>query len=231
MNQNSIRSLACCTLAVFVTCCACVETALSAVPVYTNRSLWEAAVGPRSFTENFEGFTDDINFSFTTTNAPNGFSLSHTGSFDTRNTIDVVPLEYVDGNGTNGASIHVNDVPLQTVDIVPDFDLAAFGFEVSSAFSADGAMVRAIGPGGTILATANLTNGIDDFFGFQATGSDRIIRLEIRSRELNPVAGEGFYMDNFAGVFVPEPGTLVMLTLAVALIACRRSAKRYCGAD
>ena len=83
----------------------------------------------------------------------------------------------------------------------------------------------------TILATANLTNGIDDFFGFQATGSDRIIRVEIRSRELNPVAGEGFYMDNFAGVFVPEPGTLVMLTLAVALIACRRSAKRYCGAD
>jgi hypothetical protein len=194
------------------------------VVTYTNRPAWEAAVGPRDFEENFESFASDIDFSFSSTSAPNGFSLSHSGSESFRNRIDVPPLEFADGNGTKGVSTFVGGGTGDEVTITPDLDLIGFGFEVSSAASGEGASVTAVGPGGMSQTTVSLTGGINDFFGFQATGGDRIVSIQLMGLG---GSGEGFYMDNMAGVFIPEPSTFVLLGMALAAVAGYRSRRQF----
>ncbi len=224
LSFESKRLLQCIALAGMLLVESLSVTAWSAVVTYNNRPLWEAAVGPRSFEENFEGFVADIDFSFSSTNAPNGFSLSHIGASDFRNLIDVPPLDFTDGNGTKGVSTYVDgDVGGDQVRITPDLDLIAFGLEVSSANTSEGARITTVGPSGINLTTVAFVNGINQFVGFQATGGDRIIRLDLTGAGGNVAAGEGFYMDNIAGVFVPEPSTFVLIGMACTLVAgsCR----------
>ncbi len=231
MRKTFIGPHAYCTAAVFGLLVSFPLTAWSAVSTYTNRSLWEAAVGPRSFEENFEGFTSDIDFSLAPTSAPNGFTLSHTGPNSFRNLIDVPPLEFGDGNGTNGVSTFVDRDGGDVVSIIPDFGLISFCLETSTAASGEGATITTVGPGGASLTTVALANSIDAFLGFQATGGDRIIRVDLMGLGDGSDAGEGFYMDNIAGVFVPEPTTLALLIVASLHLGCRRYTTRHISAN
>jgi hypothetical protein len=196
--------------------------ALGAITVYTNRPMFLTDAGPLTHTEDFQGFLSDIDFSSTTISDPNGFSIGHSGTDPFRNLIDVPPLDFADGNGTASISGFVNADGIDIVTMTPDAPAIAFGFDASGAASSEGVTVDVFGPGNVLLTTVNLTNGIDDFFGFITTGGDTITSLVLRGTTVVPgTGGEGFRMDNFA-ISIPTPGTLALLGLAGLISRGRR---------
>jgi hypothetical protein len=199
-----------------------VSSAHAGVQSYTDRAAWELVAGPLSFSEDFESFQTDIDFSFGTISDPMGFSLSHTGQDDFRNLIDVGPLDFSDGNGTNSISAFVDGDGGDVVTLTADSSLLAFGFDVSSAAGGEGASLELLGLGGTVLDSVTLTNGIDDFFGFTASGPDVITGVRISGMGDGSVGpGEGFRIDNVAGTMIPAPGAAAIFGVG-GLIASRR---------
>ena len=214
-----VRLVSAAALAVAIT-----APALAGVITYTDRASFLADAGPLDYTEDFEGFTFDIDYSFITISDPNGFSVGHSGPQDFRNLIDVPPFDFDDGNGTVSISAFVEGDDPNTVTLTPDLSAMAFGTDVSSAAGLEGAVMEVYNGGG-LLTSITLTNGIDDFFGFITNGGDEITHILIRAASANGnQGGEGFRMDNFVGVNIPAPGALALLALGA--VGIRRKRKR-----
>ena len=100
---------------------------------------------------------------------------------------------------------------------------SAFGADFSGAASGERAIIQVLGAGNTVLASAILTDGVDDFFGFTADGGDAIAGIRIVGMgDGNATGGEGFYIDNVAGVTVPAPAPMMLALLAGCGAVTRR---------
>ncbi|MAT69092.1 MAG: hypothetical protein CMJ58_06155 [Planctomycetaceae bacterium] len=207
-----VRRLTTCASALAVIAAAADASAV--VTSFDDRALWESTVGPRTFDEDFEAIPADIDYSFTTTSAPNGFVIEHRGGDDFRNLIDVTPLDYADGNGTNGVSAYVDGETGDEVWLTPDAPLTALGLNVSSAATGEGATITLIGPLGAVLTNLVLPGGIDAFVGFQTPASEPILDIQFAGNG-GVSGGEGFYLDNIGGIVIPEPAAMALACVGV----------------
>jgi hypothetical protein len=197
------------------------------ISFYSNRTSWETAIGSPGFTENFESFAADVDFSFGTTSLPNGFSLSHIGSNNFRNLIDVPPIGFGnESNGTSSASIYVNgDPPVDTVTITLDINAVAFGFDLSdvSGGGGEGSILSLSGSPAANATSMNIASGVSGFYGFIANGGDFINTAQLKGQG-NSSGGEGLFLDNFAGVSVPEPSLFALAAFGpIGICCCRRT--------
>lgn len=203
-------------------------SARGALVFYTDRATWEAAAGAASFTEDFSGFTDDTPFR-TSAVALNGMSIVQEGTGSFRNEVDVVPTVYTDNNGTNNASTFVNfpegGDPGTQVRITFNQANGAFGFETWNAASGEGAVLD-VYDGATLLGSHGLAGGDGAFLGYILSGGDSATSVLFVSASLSAGSGgEGFGLDNLAGVnAVPEPSALAIAigVLGLSLAGARR---------
>lgn len=204
-----------------------VQPAHSTVIVFTDRSLWEAAVGASSFTEDFQGFATDTVFRTSPLSA-NGFSIQQEG-FDHafRNMVDVPPTQFMDNNGTSGLALYTNfDAPATpgtTVGLTFNQPNIAFGGESTLSVTLEGAIIDVIS-GSTVLASIPLASGSNSFRGYLLTGGDTATSLVFRSAShVSGSGGQGFGYDNLAGVnAVPEPSTVIFSIIGCALLVFAR---------
>jgi hypothetical protein len=147
-----------------------------------------------------------------------------------RNLVDVPPLAFVDNNGTSNSSTYVNhddpasgDPGRQVRWVFADVNLA-FGFETWGAASGERVTVEVYN-GAVMLGSSDITNnGNGIFLGYELTAGDVATSVRWRSTNLTVgTGGEGFGMDNMAGVAVPEPGTLIGFAVGGALLLLRRA--------
>ena len=185
---------------------------------YTDRPAWEAAAGPPSYAVDFEGFTADIGFRFHPLRLA-GMTIQQEGAreFAFRNNVEVVPLEFSPNSGSNSASLFTDSAnPSDPVDVsvLITFNApnVAFGFESWGANDAEGAVLDVFS-GDTLLGSQALTNDPGAFLGYTLDFGDRATSVRFRSDRNLPYVGEGFYIDNLAGVVVPEPGTLALAVI------------------
>jgi len=192
------------------------------ITFYTDRPTWESAAGVASFTEDFSGFASDTEFR-TAAIALNGMSIWQEGSGTFRNTVDFPPLEYTPNSGSTSGSLFTNapESPDPGAQVRIAFDLLnlAFGFDSWDANSGEGALLE-VYDGMTLLGSQALTNLSGAFLGYLLDGGDTATSVRFVSNNLIAGGGgEGFYIDNLAGVAassVPEPATLALLGLGVA---------------
>jgi hypothetical protein len=197
---------------------------------FNDETLWSEAIGSEELIiEDFESYSVDESFVGSSTSTPNGFSVTHNGSRDFRNLIEVVPTVFNDGNGTNGLSLFVNYDGVDTIDFTFDSPLHAFAFDASSAAGSEGVVVELFNSSMTSLGSTILTNGIDDFFGFVVDGKDDIASATFSANILaDGDGGEGFYLDRILTqrvsptVEASSPATIGTLVLALLLLSFRR---------
>ncbi|MEL6499054.1 MAG: hypothetical protein AAF937_02510 [Planctomycetota bacterium] len=185
-------------------------------------------VSAQNFVEDFEGFVSDIDFSFGTTAAPNGFSLGHTGSTDFRNSIDTLPLDFSDGNSTNGVSGFVNFEGNDEVFITPDQPVTSLSFTFTDVGSGgvETGTILAIGAGGVLdsvpMPTESLTT-LNIPISFSASLADPILEIRfVGDGDDNLDGGVGFTFDNVSGTFIPAPSSAACLALAGLAMTRRR---------
>ena len=195
---------------------------------FTDAGSWTIAAGPLSFEENFDGFDSDIDFSFGTTDAPNGFSVSHSGATDFRNLIDVSPYDFeADSIGSNSIAAFVNLDDNDLVTIGPDENLSAFSFESSFASESEGVNALFFDQNDVLITNIVLSNITSDFVGVTTSNGTFISRIDFVADTLVVgTAGEGFRLDNISGVeanAIPEPSSFaIMAAMSLAVIWRRR---------
>jgi len=187
--------------------------AQGAITFHTNQAVWQAAAGPLSFTENFSGFAVDTQFRTAPLAIGGGTIVQEGADQGFRNIIDVVPLDFpLISSGTNSGSLFT-DIDTTFARITFSTLNSAFGFQAWDAASGEIAVLE-VYDGATLIGAQTLTGASGEFLGYVTTGGTTA--TSVRFRSLNSLAGgEGFYIDNLAGVnasaaAVPEPTTLAM---------------------
>jgi hypothetical protein len=211
-------------------CCADAISANAAVNFYTDRALWAVAAGAATFTEDFSSFAADEPFHNTPV-ALNGMTISREGpEAGLSNHIDALPLTLPGGSGTNQAELFVNAIEGVSVGtnvrITFDQPAIAFGFDVWEAVGLEGARLD-VYDGATQLRSELIPGGNAAFLGFVATAGEGADSVLFRANLLIVgTSGEGFAIDNLAGVGVPEPtaASLVALALGVGMLRSRKAA-------
>jgi hypothetical protein len=204
--------------------------AVAVVNFFTNRATWEAAAGPATFSENFSGFVADTSFQ----NAPvalNGMTISREGPEPgLQNFVDVPPLMFSGGSGTAQAELFVNTNEGMNIGTQVRIAFAAlnkaFGFESWEAVGLEGAVLEVYN-GATLLGSQNLGGADAAFLGYTLTGGDVATSVRFRANLLIVgTSGEGFAIDNLAGVAVPEPGGWALVSTALVALRCGRHSRR-----
>lgn len=206
--------------------------AQAAAIFYTDRASWEAAAGAPTFTEDFSGFSQDTPFRQAPV-ALSGLSIEQVGGGSFRNLIDVGPtFDFTEHNGTNHASIFSNapggSAPEAVVVLTFEAENLAFGFDHWAAADGEGARLE-IWDGGALLDSFDLSNAFGGFTGYVLDAGDRASHVVLRSIQslVGPGdPGEGYGIDDLAGVAVPEPGTALLTALGLGLLASRRARRR-----
>jgi hypothetical protein len=193
---------------------------------------WEAAAGAATFTEDFSGFVADTSFK----NSPvalSGMTISREGpegGLDNSNMIDVPPLVFSGGSGTAQAELFVNTN--EGVNIGTQVRIAfaalnkAFGFESWEAVGLEGSVLEVYN-GATLLGSQNLGGANAAFLGYTLTGGDVATSVRFRANLLIVgTSGEGFAIDNIAGVAVPEPAGWMLMSAALVGLRCGRVSRR-----
>lgn len=206
-----------------------VAASQAAITWYSDRAMWNAAVGASSFSEDFSGFAVDTEFR-TVGVAIAGGTIQAEGVDTTnfRNLVDVPPLAFTDNNGTANGSMYVNaaegTAPGRQVRLTFSATNQAFGFETWGAASGERVTVEAYNGAALIGSFDIANNGAGIFTGYQLTGPDVATSVRWRSTNLTVgTGGEGFGMDNLAGVVVPEPASIVGLAIGAVLLLRRRT--------
>jgi hypothetical protein len=214
----------------------CVRTAEAGFVQFTDRPTWQAAAGPLSGTEDFNGFTTDAQFRTTTVSANNMTIAGSTGTNGTQtNKIDASPFEFSGFYAANGTSYLLGDL----------VNGATITFTFTTPVTAWGGDFRGIADGGrptrmdvfdasdtligSIQFMSDATNQQDQFYGFTSTTSvDHLVIV-------NPGgANDAFGLDNIGfvtgatPVAAPEPTSLALLatagmSLGASLLRRRRS--------
>ena len=187
--------------------------AQGAITFHTNQAVWQAAAGPLSFTENFSGFAVDTQFRTAPLAIGGGTIVQEGADQGFRNIIDVVPLDFpLISSGTNSGSLFT-DIDTTFARITFSTLNSAFGFQAWDAASGEIAVLE-VYDGATLIGGQTLTGASGEFLGYVTTGGTTA--TSVRFRSLNSLdGGEGFYIDNLAGVnasaaAVPEPTTFAM---------------------
>ena len=210
-------------------------TAAAGVQVFSDRGLWEATLGGSIVREDFESFTEDVDFSFSTTSLPNGFSLTHVGDDSFRNSIDVPPITFSsESNGTASASLFTESDGAQPDVVTMSLDIPgiAFGFDIDDigGGGGEGTKLEVLDPDDTVISELTLPTGMTRFVGFRADGGDRIAAVRFSSASSdNSAGGEGFFLDNVAMTQdgrVPEPTATWLVALGGACLANRRRRRK-----
>jgi hypothetical protein len=202
------------------------------VNFFTDRTAWEAAAGAATFTEDFSGFAADTSFK----NAPvalAGMTISREGpegGLDNSNMIDVPPLVFSGGSGTAQAELFVNTN--EGVNIGTQVRIAfaalnrAFGLESWEAVGLEGSVLEVYN-GGALLGSQNLGAASGAFLGYTLTGGDVATSVRFRANLLIVgTSGEGFAIDNLAGVAVPEASGLALMATALVALRYGRPSRR-----
>jgi hypothetical protein len=220
----------------FAAACTLVAAPASgAINFFTNQATWLAAVpGGPSFSENFSGFAADTPFHSAPV-ALNGMTISREGPEQgLSNYIDVPPLVFSGGSGTAQAELFTNTN--EGANIGTQVRIAfvaankALGFNSWEAVGLEGSVLEVYN-GATLLGSQNLGGASAAFLGYVLTGGDVATSVRFRSNLLIVgTSGEGFAIDNLAGVAVPEPWGAALASLCLAGIStCER--RRACGAN
>lgn len=214
--------------AVLLTAWGISTTAHAAINFFNDRTAWATAAGSITFSEDFSGFAADTPF-HTSPVALNGMTISREGPEPgLSNFIDVAPLMFGGGSGTNQAELFTNtdegaNIGTQ-VRIAFSQGNLAFGFDSWEAVGLEGAVLE-VYDGATALGSQNLTGGNGDFLGYVLSGGDVATSVRFRSNLLIVgTSGEGFAIDNLNGRSVPEPTSQALACLiAFSLAGLRRT--------
>ena len=207
---------------------ASIGTSQAGLVFYTNRVAWAAAAGTASFTEDFSSFTADASFQ-TAAVALQGMSIRQEGVGNSfRNTVDVPPLTFVDNNGTANASMYT-DFGATTVRISFNALNSAYGAESWAADDNEGSQIEVFS-GTTLLGSHALANDNAAFLGYVLTGGTTASSV-VYASVTNLAGGEGFGLDNLAGVNaiqmgVPEPESITLLGLGIAALWVARQRRK-----
>jgi hypothetical protein len=200
--------------------------ASAAVNIFTNRALWAAAAGAATFTEDFSSFAADAPF-HTAPVALNGMSISREGPEPgLSNYVDVLPLVFPGGSGTNQGELFVNAIEGvavgSNVRITFNEPNVAFGFDVWEAVGLEGARLD-VYDGAVQLRTEQIPGGNAAFLGYVCTAGEAASSVLFRANSLIVgTSGEGFAIDNLAGVSVPEPAAASLAAVALGAVMLRR---------
>jgi hypothetical protein len=201
-------------------------TTEGAINFFTNSATWQAAAGASTFTENFSGFATDTPFSASPV-ALNGMTISREGpEAGLSNYIDVPPLVFSAGSGTAQAELFTNTNEGANIGTQVRITFSqlntAFGFNSWEAVGLEGAVLEVYN-GATLLGSQNLGGANAAFLGYTLTGGDVATSVRFRSNLLIVgTSGEGFAIDNLAGVGVPEPGLAGMAAVAIVAMLSKR---------
>lgn len=204
---------------------AVLETTASAdILTFNDRTAWESAAGSILFEEDFEGFAQDVDFSFGTTTLPNGFSVSHSGPSDVENLIDANSIVSDLFSNAISAWVEFDGFDIVTLDL--DNDVSAFGFETSGAAISEETIETFFDSNNLEIANFNLGNGNNEFVGVTASGGTTVSRV-VFTAEFSNSGGEVFRIDNVvAATQIPEPGlTSVLLAGLMSVTFVRRKRK------
>lgn len=200
----------------------CTPLSAAVIEVFTDRALFDAAVGP-TLVEDFNTFSTDIPF-HTTPFDVGPLTLSMTGSpltDGTRNKIDALPLEDPIINVDNTTVALALTTDGTTFLITFEIPITAFGADFA-ALNEDVDRTRII-VGSDILAPPVTVGNTVRFFGFRADSPFTTLEF-VTSSLTRPL--DGYSLDNVAFSPVPIPGALWLFGSGLlGLIALSRGKK------
>jgi hypothetical protein len=190
---------------------------------FTDRTVWETAVGPATATEDFNSHAADM------LNVPapvvlNGMIVTSAAGTDFNFAIDVPPyfspLQGIDGTPkANGRAADFAPLSLnETWRIDFPISVTAWGADFKGAGDPPNGnlMIEVFDESNALLGTLQADASPDvEFLGFQLSTGERSGHVIFRA----PGGVDGFDIDNLAMVQVPEPSTIV-LALVLALSYC-----------
>ena len=183
----------------------CTQVSAAVVEVFTERALFDAAVGP-TLAEDFNTFESDTPFHTSAVDV-GPFTLSMTGSpltDGTRNKIDVPPLEEPVMNVDNTTVAQALTTDGTTFLITFEDPITAFGADFA-ALNEDVDRTQIIVDGTDILALPVTAGNTVGFFGFQTDSPFTTLEFVTSSLE-RPL--DGYSLDNVAFSPIPIPGAL-----------------------
>jgi hypothetical protein len=200
----------------------CGTPALAVVSAFSDRPTWLAAIGSPTFSEDFSSFAVDTPFHSTAV-ALSQMTIAREGpEAGLTNFVDVVPLSFPSGSGTNQAELFTNfaeGVGIGT-QVRIDFDQpnVAFGLDAWVASDFEGALMQ-VYDGAILLDSLVVPGGNGAFLGYTITGGTATSVLFQSATLIVGTTGEGFVIDNLAGVAVPEPAGVALALLAAPIAA------------
>jgi hypothetical protein len=216
-------------LAVLVHALLFVDRSNAAIQFFTTLGTWQSAVGTTDVVEDFQSFTTDR--PFTIASGPvalaGGMSIVQVGtstSLSSRNKIEVLPFE-LPGNSPNGSTFaNMNlSVPANNVRLSFQIPISAWGADFGLARGGAYLTVAAVGPGGELASMVIPTD--NSFLGFRATSGESINSVILRG-DSGPTNEEDLGMDNARFSFVPEPATMLLMSLGSGPAICRMRKRR-----
>lgn len=202
------------------------EAGRAAATFHPHRAAWTAALPSGApFSEDFSSFAADAPF-HTVPVAIGGGAISREGPEPgLSNYVDVLPLTFPGGSGTNQAEVFVNTLEGMNVGTNVRITFAqpnlAFGFDVWEAVGLEGARLE-IYNGAALLGSQVLPGGNGAFVGYTLTGGETATSVLFRANSLIVgTSGEGFAIDNLAGIAVPEPTAGALLLVGTAILRGR----------
>jgi len=194
------------------------NSARAAVQFFNDRATWQAAAGGATFTEDFSSFAADTPFHSVPVSL-SGMTISREGpEAGVSNFIDVPPLVFSGGSGTAQGELFTNfnegiNVGTQ-VRIAFAQPNVAFGFDAWAASDFEDAILE-VYDATAVVGSQALPGGAGPFLGYVLSGGDAATSVRFVSATLIVgTTGEGFAIDNLAGVAVPEPPTVALSSLA-----------------
>ena len=193
------------------------SSASATLIAYTDRSLWEAAVGGTFIEEDFSGVA----------NAVYEFSPVDVGDFTVSVAGDTFGSTWhnISSTGSGGSSLNsvngTQQLNLATGDrggTTLEFDFEIYAFGADWAYPSNDTRVTSFLIGGIQLDIPFLTGG---FYGFVSD-----IALTTNFLTLTAGPADGFGMDNLVYSQVPEPFTLALFGLGLAGIGFSRRKAR-----
>ena len=180
---------------------------------FSDMGAFESAIGGAAqldFMIDFEDYPADDDFSsinpivdvpFT---APRVATLGHSGPNDFTNNIEVLPFPGFptqhDPNGTNYAHLFVDGDDPNTVEMIFDTPVAAWGAMLRGAANDEDLEIDLYDTGGTLLDS--LEHDADGFYGFTSPSPGTVKRIVFKAAgPLGPAVNNAFGMDDMKGAY------------------------------